>query len=445
MKYKVYTGHNYKSIPQIKYLDADSLYALDIVSRILPFRVNNYVLDELIDWQNYATDPLFILTFPQQDMLPKVYFQQIARLLKNNASKTELAQQIYRIRMALNPHPSGQTEYNIPVFNDEYLAGIQHKYNETVLYFPKQGQTCHSYCTFCFRWAQFIGDKTLKFSADSEQVLVDYLKANTQVTDLLITGGDPLVMKTHHLQNLLERLLQPELAHITTIRIGSKALTYWPYRFLTDSDAPQLLELFSKLVQRGKHVAFMAHINHWRELSTEVVKQAVTKIKNTGVIIRSQAPILANINNSVDDWIKLWKKQVELGIVPYYVFVERDTGAKNYFELPLFEALTIYQSSIQNVSGLGRTARGPIMSATTGKIEILGRKTLAGVDCFILRYMQARIPSYVGKIFFAKFDGNATWFDHLEPAFSEDKHFFQNETIPDFSPNSNNSNVEVSV
>ena len=133
-----------------------------------------------------------------------------------------------------------------------------HKYRETALYFPSQGQTCHSYCTFCFRWAQFIGDDELKMAATEASTMHAYLKQHPEITDVLFTGGDPLVMKTRLLKEYLEPLLKPEFDHIKNIRIGSKTLTFWPYRFVTDDDAAELLELFSKITASGKQLAFMA-------------------------------------------------------------------------------------------------------------------------------------------------------------------------------------------
>src|SRR5690625_7117027 len=81
---------------------------------------------------------------------------------------------------------------------------MQHKYRGTVLFFPSQGQVCHSYCTFCFRWAQFVGSTELRFASHEAEKLHGYLKNEPEVTDLLFTGGDPMVMRTRHWENYLE-------------------------------------------------------------------------------------------------------------------------------------------------------------------------------------------------------------------------------------------------
>ncbi len=156
-----------------------------------------------------------------------------------------------------------------------------------------------------------------------------------------------------------------------------------------------------------------------------MVREAIRRIRDTGAVIRGQAPLLAHINNDPDVWARLWREQVRLGIIPYYMFVERDTGAKQYFEVPLVRCWEVFRQAVQQVSGLARTVRGPSMSATPGKVEVLGVQEVAGEKVFVLRFLQGRDPDWVGRPFFAKFDPQATWLDGLEPAFGEDAFFFE--------------------
>lgn len=401
-------------------------FDMQVVAQVLPFRVNRYVVEQLIDWNRVPEDPIFKLTFPQRRMLAEDDFNAMADLLKKQADKKAIHDLATQIRSRLNPHPAGQLALNRPKqSNGKIIDGIQHKYRETVLFFPSQGQTCHSYCTFCFRWAQFVGDKSLRIATRENQALLDYLCNHHEVTDLLITGGDPMVMRTRHLAAYLEPLLTQEFDHIRTIRIGTKALTYWPYRFLSDDDTDDLLRLLERISQAGKHVALMAHYNHWRELETDAAHEAIAKVRSTGAVIRSQGPVLARINDDPDVWARMWRSQVSLGIIPYYMFVERDTGARHYFEVPLEKCWQIYRQAIQQVSGLGRSARGPSMSATPGKVEIQGVTEIQGEKVFVLRLLQGRNPDWVQRPFFARFDAQATWIDQLKPAFGEKRFFFE--------------------
>ena len=99
-----------------------------------------------------------------------------------------------------------------------------------------------------------------------------------------------MTMSASLLASYIEPLLQPEFEHIRTIRIGTKSLAYWPYRFISDPDADDLLRLFEKVINAGKNLSFQAHFNHPVELSTEAVREAIKRIRNTGVQIRTQSP-----------------------------------------------------------------------------------------------------------------------------------------------------------
>lgn len=428
VSFKVFTQRDLDRIAPLARLSDAQRFEMKVVSSVLPFRVNQYVIDELIDWRNVPDDPVFQLTFPQRGMLLPEHFDRIATLLRRDADKVELDAAVEAVRQELNPHPADQMALNMPRDDEgNRLDGIQHKYRETVLYFPSQGQTCHSYCTFCFRWAQFVGDKALRIASSEARALHGYLRRHKEVTDLLFTGGDPMVMKTRHLRDYLEPLMKPEFDHIQTIRIGTKALSFWPHRFLAAEDADGLVELLERLAEAGKHVAVMTHYNHWKELETEAAQAAIQRLRRAGVVLRGQGPLIAHINDDPAVWARLWQTQVRLGIVPYYMFVERDTGARNYFEVPLVRAWEIYREAMQRVSGLGRTARGPSMSASPGKVEIQGVTEIGGEKVLALRFIQGRNPDWVQRPFFAKFDPEATWFDALKPAFGDEKWFWEDE------------------
>jgi KamA family protein len=425
-RFKVYTQRDLHTIPQIRQLPESVRFEMSVVSSVLPFRVNAYVVDELIDWAAVPEDPIFQLVFPQRGMLDEAHFALMAEALRSGMDKSGIRELADTIRAELNPHPAGQLNLNQPLDESgEVIPGLQHKYRETVLFFPSQGQTCHAYCSFCFRWAQFVGDKSLRIATTEAERLHDYLRNHSEVTDLLVTGGDPMVMKTKQLKAYLKPLLHPDFSHIRTIRIGTKALTFWPQRFVTDEDADELIELLHHLVIAGKHVAIMAHYNHARELKTAIARAAIGRIRDTGAEIRSQGPLLNHINADPNVWVELWCEQVQLGIIPYYLFVERDTGARRHFEVSLYRAWEIYRSAMQRVSGLGRTARGPSMSTLPGKVEVQGVAEIRGERVFVLRFIQARNPDWVQRPFFARFDPEATWLDQLKPAFGETRFFFE--------------------
>ncbi len=426
-KYKSYGVRKFEEIPQVqKYLSKEDRFSIKVVSEVLPFRTCNYVIDELIDWSNFQNDPMYILNFPKEEMLEPEHFRRIADLKSSEASREEIDKAVYDIRMELNPHPAGQLEYNIPEIDGMKLTGLQHKYHETMLIFPWHGQTCHAYCTFCFRWPQFVGIDELKFAMREMKYTVKYLKSHTEISDYLITGGDPLTMSAERMKRYILPVLDENIENIRNIRIGTKVLSYWPYRFLTDKDSDELLQLFEKVIASGRHLALMAHFNHPAELKTEAVREAIKKLRGIGVQIRTQSPILKHINDSPDVWSELWKTQVSLGCIPYYMFIARNTGAQNYFAVPLVKTHTIFSAAYRQVSGLCRTVRGPSMSAAPGKVQVLGVSKIGNEKVIILRFLQGRNPEWVHKPFFAEYDEEAIWLDDLKPALGESKFFFEN-------------------
>jgi KamA family protein len=415
-RFRAYTIRHLDDLLKRAKLTEDQRLRTRAVASVLPFRTNAYVVDELIDWDNALDDPMFRLVFPQQDMLPEADVDHIAGLIRNDASKQELTAAANQVRYQLNPHPAGQIQLNIKA-KDDAVEGLQHKYRETVLFFPQQGQTCHAYCTYCFRWAQFVGIDELKMANNDIEQLTGYVRRHTEVTSVLLTGGDPMIMGEPVLRRYIEPLL--EMDHVESIRIGSKALAYWPQRFVTDPDAEATLNLFREVVDSGRNLAFMAHFSHHRELESDLVVEASRRIRDTGATIRTQAPLIRTINDDAEQWAGMWRTQHKLGMIPYYMFIERDTGPQDYFSVPLVRAWEVFRDAFSQVSGLCRTVRGPSMSATTGKVTVDGVTEINGEKVIALRMLQARNPEIVGRPFFAKYDDDAVWIDHLKPAFAD--------------------------
>jgi KamA family protein len=422
--FRAYGRRDLDAIPELRHLSAEEITEMKAVAAVLPFRVNNYVVEELIDWENVPEDPLFQLTFPQPEMLSATDRRRMVRLVQRGEPEKRLLAAARGVQKKLNPHPAGQMELNVPRLHGRALPGMQHKYRETVLFFPSQGQTCHAYCTYCFRWAQFVGLDDLRFASREAEGLAGYLREHPEVNSVLFTGGDPLIMKTHILRRYVEPLLADDLEHVVSIRIGTKAPAYWPYRFLTDADAGDLLRLFEEVRRAGRHLALMAHYSHPRELETPAAQAALRRLQDAGAVVRCQAPLIRHVNDSSQTWADLWRLQVRLGAVPYYMFVERDTGPKEYFKVPLARALEVFRRAYRRVSGLGRTVRGPSMSATPGKVVVDGVARVNGEEVFMLHFAQARDPAWVGRPFFARFDPEAAWLDDLEPAFGEREFFY---------------------
>ncbi len=133
---RFYQAKDINSLPQLAKVSSSDRLEMQAVATVLPFRGNNYVVEELIDWNDIPNDPIFRLTFPHPEMLSPPDLRQIVGLLEENAPKNVLREAANQIRQGLNPHPAGQKQYNVPTLNSEPVAGIQHKYEKNSFDFP---------------------------------------------------------------------------------------------------------------------------------------------------------------------------------------------------------------------------------------------------------------------------------------------------------------------
>lgn len=424
IRYRPFTR---KHLDRMPLLPSDLKAQIRTLARVFPFKTNPYINEELIDWGRVPDDPIYRLYFPVPEMLSPSTFKTLRELIEENAPEALIESRVREVQLRLNPHPGGQLELNVPKEKGRRFNGIQHKYRETVLFFPSQGQTCMAYCAYCFRWAQFVGLDALRLASSDAGRLVRYVRNHPRVTDVLLTGGDPLTMSTRLLERYVDPLIRERPDHLRSIRLGSKVPAQWPYRFLTDKDADDLLRLFERVVDSGLHLAVMAHYTHHRELETPAAEAALRRITATGAVVRCQAPLVRHVNDDPAVWKRLWEREAAMGAVPYYTFVQRNTGPRAYFKVPLAEAYRIFTEAYRSVSGLARTVRGPSMSATPGKVLIEGTAEVGGEKVFVLKFLQGRKPSWVNRPFFARFDDKAAWLDELKPAFDEPAFFYESE------------------
>lgn len=417
MRFITYNAKNFRKIEYMRYLPEEVKKEIEIVAKVIPFKTNNYVVDYLIDWENYEKDPVYILNFPNRHMLREDQYERVKKGVESNLSERDLYKIINGIRLEMNPHPAQQMT-NVPMLDGERLNGVQHKYRDIVLFFPTQGQSCHAHCTFCFRWPQFTKELDLQFSMREISKVIEYIRRHEYVHELLFTGGDPMIMSPATLEKYIDAILEAKLENLETIRFGTKSLTYWPFTFLPafNDEAEQMLSMFRKITDSGLHLSIMAHFNHYVEMDNAVVQEAMENIRATGAQIRTQAPILKNINDNSDVWAKMWTEQVKLGLVPYYMFVERETGPFEYFQIPLSEAYKIYTDAVRETGSLAKTVTGPVMSAAKGKVQVLAvvENPLSGKKSFVLQYVRHRDYRETFKPFYMEYDEKATWVDQLK-------------------------------
>ena len=153
-----------------------------------------------------------------------------------------------------------------------------------------------------------------------------------------------MIMRTKVLRRYIEPLLAPELEHVQNIRIGTKALAYWPQRFVSDSDADECLDLFEEVAVAGRHLAIMGHYSHPIELESGMANEAVRRVRNTGAQIRMRGPLIRHVNDDPETWAGLWTNGVRLGLIitcsssatPARVAISRclSYGRSKYLKVP---------------------------------------------------------------------------------------------------------------
>lgn len=277
------------------------------------------------------------------------------------------------------------------------VPGCQHKYGTTALLICSE--VCGAYCRYCFRKRLFRNDVKEAMS-DVEQGL-QYISKTPEINNVLLTGGDPLILAAKKLDMILGRLR--EIDHVKIIRIGSKLPVFNPMRIYGDEE---LLQVIRKYSTPEKRIYIMAHVNHPREITEEALK-AFQALHEAGAIVVNQTPVLKGINDDPDVLGELLDKLSWAGVTPYYFFVNRPVRGNKDFVLTLEEVYKIVEQAKAKTSGLGKRVR-LVMSHTSGKIEILAIENGKAY----LKYHQSRENQY-GKFMVLDCPKDAAWFDDL--------------------------------
>ncbi|RUW54427.1 lysine 2,3-aminomutase [Mesorhizobium sp. M1A.F.Ca.ET.072.01.1.1] len=278
------------------------------------------------------------------------------------------------------------------------LPGLQHKYAQTGLLLVTD--RCASYCRFCFR-KRIVGKDSGEISADFAQV-AQYISRHPEMTNVLLSGGDPFVLTTDQLDGILDHLLP--IPHLESVRFGTKMAAYQPKRF----EDPALPALFQRIHEAGKAVVIVTHFDHIGEISADAVRN-IRSLQAQGVQFLNQSVLLAKVNDDPQILAATFAKCHQIGIRPYYLFQGRPVKGASHFQVTLRRGLNIAHGINQRLSGIQKTFKY-IMSHYTGKIELLD---LGSDDRVYMRYHQNKNPEKIGKIFSRPNVEGACWLDDL--------------------------------
>lgn len=347
-------------VGKIDGLSENEKSALRPITDKFVFRVNDYYL-KLINWDD-PNDPIRKLVIPNEG--------ELAEYGRWDASDEA-------------------TNYVVP--------GCQHKYTTTALLIVSE--VCGSYCRYCFRKRLFRNDVKEAMSDVSQGI--DYIANTKEINNVLLTGGDSLILATSKLRMIIERLR--EIDHVKIIRLGSKIPVFNPMRIYEDQE---LLDLIRTYSNEERRIYVMAHINHPREITPEA-RRGFRALHDAGATVVNQTPVLKGINDDPVVLGELLDRLSWAGVTPYYFFVNRPVAGNREFVLPLKRVYQIVEEAKARTSGLGKRVRLS-MSHTSGKIEILAIENGKAY----LKYHQSRDNHY-GQFMVLDCPDDAEWFDDL--------------------------------
>jgi lysine 2,3-aminomutase len=349
-------------IENLKELSDEERTQLKKVTEKYEFRSNEYYLS-LIDW-NDPNDP-------------------IRRLIIPNMEELEEWGQL---------DASDEKNYTV-------IPGLQHKYNSTALFLTSN--VCGGICRYCFRKRIFI-DKNAEILKDLQNAL-KYIREHKEISNVLLTGGDPLILPTSKIENVIAQLM--EIEHVKIVRIGTKLLSFNPYRVLDDSS---ILEIIEKYSNEEKKIYVITHFNHPKEI-TDVAIKAVELLQKSGAVLANQTPIIRGVNDKPETLANLFSKLSYIGSPPYYVFQCRPAVGNKTYAVPIEEGYKIFEKAKAMGSGLAKRAKF-VMSHSTGKIEISGKTK----DNIYLKYHRAANNKNSGRFMVFKSNPDAYWFDDYD-------------------------------
>jgi len=351
--------HYLTSVSQIKGLSPDERKEIAATEEWFSFRATDYYLN-LIDW----SDPF--------DPIRRIIVPDIAELEEDG-----------------DLDPSSEASYTM-------APGLQHKYARTGLLLVSD--RCAGLCRYCFRKRLFV-DNADEVVPDVS-LGIEYIRNHPEITNVLLTGGDPLMLPTGKLRRIIEEIRT--IDHVKIIRIGSKMPAYYPMRISEDQ---ALLELLAEYSLPEKRIYLMSQFTHPREITPEAI-DAVTALLNHGVMVLNQTPILRGINDSAEVLGELLRTLSFIGVSPYYIFQCRPTRGNRTYAVPIEESYRIFEEARATASGIAKRSRF-VMSHATGKIEVVACTR----EYIMMKYHQAADSEEMGKTLVFRRDPSAYWLD----------------------------------
>jgi len=333
------------------------------VAQVHPVNIPRYYLS-LIDW-NDPDDPIRRMCFPGVEEL----------VVAGSMGETTL-------------DPYGDDKH-------DKGNGVLHKYDYTALVVVTE--CCAMHCRHCFR-RRIVGKPGGQAPRDFAGA-VAYIANHPEINNVILSGGDPLMLSTSALRSMLAALA--EIEHVDFVRIGTRTPVTYPLR-LFDAELMDLLRGFNEC----KALYIPTHFNHVREI-TPTSTEAVRRLRMCGATVNNQAVLLRGVNDTAQDIADLMDGLLAIGVNPYYLYQCMPVSrVRHHFQIPLKTGIDIVDKARAKLNGYGKRFKY-IIGHDIGKLEICGMID----DKIVLKQMHARIghPEQASRIIVQHLDDNAGW------------------------------------
>lgn len=282
--------------------------------------------------------------------------EDVAALVDTGAACDPIARQFVPdiAEATVLPH-----ELTDPIGDDvhEKVAGITHRYPDRVLLKPTH--LCQVYCRFCFR-REKVGDGQETLSEAEIDAAIDYIAKHDEIFEVILTGGDPLILSDRRLAQIFDRL--EDIPHVEVVRLHTRVATVDPAR-ITDQLVKTLRRRFATWIG--------VHVNHVSEF-TPSADAAIARLVDGGIPLVSQTVLLKGVNDSVDALSGLMRGFVKRRIKPYYLHHLDFAEGTNHFRVPLGEGKALYEALRGHVTGLGQPSYIIDIPGGFGKVPVSG-------------------------------------------------------------------------
>lgn len=284
-------------------------------------------IEDLCDFLHLSSDDLPISVVANKSFALRVPLNFAACMEKGNPYDP-LLRQVLPVEDELLAAPgfSNDPVGDLPATTQ---AGVIHKYHGRVLLINTG--SCAINCRYCFRRNFPYAD--LQLSKQKQTAAIDYIKHDTSISEVIFSGGDPLLLSDNRLSQIFEQL--DDIDHIKRIRIHSRLPIVLPARITH--------EFIATLMQSSKQIIMVTHCNHANELSADTVR-ASQALKDRGITLFNQAVLLRGVNDNAQILCELSEKLFAQGIIPYYLHLLDKATGTSHFEVSKTEALALMET-----------------------------------------------------------------------------------------------------